>query len=95
MMTRRELIIITIRDLVEDFLGDDRKEDEELPRGAIEDAVAKWDITIGEMALVFEEALRKEIPVPVDEPGHVGQAAHKARNEKIQAQVDQWQESPA
>lgn len=88
-MSRRELILTTIEDLVEDFLGSDRKEDEDLPRGEIEQAVACWDVTIGEIALRFEEKLREMIPVPVDESGQVGQAAHRVRAERMHVQVEQ------
>lgn len=88
MMSDRELILMTIEDLAEDFLAGDRDNDEELPGGAIQAAVLAWDVTIGEIALRFEQKLREMIPVPVQEPGtHVGQAGHIVRARRIQAEV--------
>ena len=91
-MDTRELILKTVEDLAEDFLGIDRLEDAELPPGATERAVLDWETSIGEIALRFEQKLRELIPVPVDEPGaHVGQAGHVVRAKRIHAQVEQMQ----
>jgi hypothetical protein len=50
--------------------------------------VHETHLTIGEMALVFEERLRKEIPQLLEDSGyHAGQAAHQVRSERIHAQV--------
>jgi hypothetical protein len=56
-LTRREVIFGTIEDLVTDFLYYDRKEDEELPVGAIEEAVAAGEITAEEMTAKFAAVL--------------------------------------
>jgi hypothetical protein len=53
-----DLILMKIDDLVGNFLYYDRKEDEELPRGAIEEAVGEDSITIEAMVAKFEESLR-------------------------------------
>ena len=57
MSNRRESILITIDDLVGDFLYYDRKEDPDLPRGAIEEAIALGEVTIGEIVSRFAAVL--------------------------------------
>jgi hypothetical protein len=57
MKTRRELIMATTKDLISDFLFYDRKEDEDLPSGAIEDAIASGEISVDEIVAVFKEEL--------------------------------------
>lgn len=57
--TMNDIIFDTIDDLVSDFLFYDRKDDEELPRGTIEDAVEDGSITIEAMVAKFEESLRE------------------------------------
>lgn len=52
-LTRRERILATIEDLVTDFLYYDRKEDEDLPVGAIEEAIGTGEITAEEMSAAF------------------------------------------
>jgi hypothetical protein len=47
--------------LVSDFLYYDRKEDEDLPRGEIEDAVSKGEITVAELVSQFDRELRERI----------------------------------
>lgn len=57
--TRRERILdAIIPDLVSDFLYYDRKEDEDLPRGSIEEAIAAGELTWDEIAARF----KKELP---------------------------------
>lgn len=56
-MSKRESIINTITDLVSDFLYYDRKDDEELGRGAVETAIRRGDITIDEIVKVFRGRL--------------------------------------
>lgn len=56
-MTRRETILATIDGAVRGLLYYDRKEDEELEVGAIQEAVAEGEITTGEMVGVFVDAL--------------------------------------
>lgn len=55
---RREKVFNTISDGVSNFLYYDRKEDEELPRGAIEDMITKGEITLNEMVDKFANELR-------------------------------------
>lgn len=52
-----ETIKITVEDLVPALLWDDRKEDQELPRGVIEDSIDAGIITIEEMVVWFRDAL--------------------------------------
>lgn len=47
--SRREIILDHLQDMVGDLLYYDRKEDETLPVGAIEEAVKAGEITIDEM----------------------------------------------
>ncbi len=59
----REQIFAAIDDLVSELLYWDRKEDEDLPLGKIEELTGspRW-LTIGEMAAHFEQRLRERIP---------------------------------
>jgi Ca2+-binding EF-hand superfamily protein len=57
--TRRQIIETTIDDLVSNFLYYDRKEDEDLPRGEIEAAVAAGEITKDEIVERFRKELEK------------------------------------
>ena len=61
METRRKIIENTISDLVSDFLYYDRKEDEQLFKGEIEEAVEKGEITVNQIVEKFGEELRKGI----------------------------------
>lgn len=56
--SRRHTIENVIEDAVSDLLYYDRKEDEELPRGAIEEAIAAGEITIEQMVELFSTSLR-------------------------------------
>lgn len=58
--SRRDLIFATVSDLVGEFLWDGRKEDEELPRGAIEDAVAAGEVTVDEIVEAFRAGLTED-----------------------------------
>ncbi|MCK5615519.1 hypothetical protein KAR91_77360 [Candidatus Pacearchaeota archaeon] len=57
-MTRKELILMTVEDLIGDLLNYGRKEDEDLPRGEIEEAIEKGEITIDEIAGQFAYCLK-------------------------------------
>ena len=57
----RELILVQIRDLVKDLLYYDRKDDEKLPVGAIDQAVKSGDITIEDMVREFKRSLQEGI----------------------------------
>jgi hypothetical protein len=56
-MKRRDVILDTIDDLVTDLLWEGRKEDEELPRGAIEEAIAAGEVTEEELVAKFRNVL--------------------------------------
>lgn len=55
----KQHILGVIGDLVADFLYYDRKDDEGLELGVIEQAVKSGEITIKEMTQTFKEALEK------------------------------------
>lgn len=55
--TRREEILVTVDDLVADFLYYDRKEDEDLPRGAIEEAIKAREISPEDIVARFSAKL--------------------------------------
>lgn len=55
----REIILDTVTDLVSDFMYYDRKEDEELPHGAIEGAVERGEITVDEIVEAFRDKLTR------------------------------------
>jgi len=57
----RQKILDTVDDLVGSLLYYDRKEDEELPRGAIDEAIAAGEITIDEIVGKFKECLQTGI----------------------------------
>lgn len=57
MADRKELILDTVSDLVSDFLYYDRKEDEELPRGSIEEALQAKELTIDDLVAKFRAEL--------------------------------------
>jgi len=54
-------ILKTVTDLVSNFLCYDRQEDEDLPEGAIEEAIEKGSITIDDIVAKFREDLEKEL----------------------------------
>jgi hypothetical protein len=55
--TRKQLILNTAADLAQILLWDGRQEDEELPNGAIEEAIAAGEITADEITARFHSAL--------------------------------------
>lgn len=61
MKTRRQHIIDTLTDGVGRLFYYDRKEDEDLPRGSIEEAVEQSEITVEEMITVWSNELRKAL----------------------------------
>lgn len=63
-MSRRENIINTAKDMVSGFLYYDRKEDESLPRGAIESAINAGEITIDEIVDIFKSGLESSVNHP-------------------------------
>jgi hypothetical protein len=56
--TRRRIIGI-VSDMIGKFLYYDRKEDEDLPRGAIQDAIARGEITSDEIVAMFRAYLEQ------------------------------------
>jgi hypothetical protein len=58
MKVTKERIEGHITDLVSNFLYYDRKEDEDLPRGAIDQAVKDGSITVEQIVAKFESELR-------------------------------------
>lgn len=59
--TTRQLILDTVEDLAIDFLDYGRREDEELPRGAIEQAIADGVISQSEITGHFGWSLAKRL----------------------------------
>lgn len=60
-MERRQRILNEIDRMMSRFLYYDRKEDDELPVGAIEEAIRNREITRSEILLVINEVLTKAI----------------------------------
>jgi hypothetical protein len=58
MVNRRQTILNTVEDLVTDFLYYDRKDDDDLPREAIEEAISAGEITEAEIVAHFAEHLQ-------------------------------------
>lgn len=63
--TRAQIILDTAETSGICFAWDDRKEDEDLPRGAIEEAIAAGEVTIDEIAEAFKTGIRGAVDVPV------------------------------
>jgi dTDP-4-amino-4,6-dideoxygalactose transaminase len=59
----KQTIINAIDDTVSSFLYYDRKEDEELPRGAIEEAIKSGEITYGEIIDRFKQKIYEGLDV--------------------------------
>ena len=55
--SKRSIIINAVDDMVSGLLYYDRKEDEDLPRGAIELAIKDKDISVDEIAAFFKAKL--------------------------------------
>jgi len=53
----RQKILDTVEDLASQFLYYDRKEDDDLPQGRIEQAIRDEDITLDEIVQHFREQL--------------------------------------
>lgn len=59
----KENILSYFQDLISDFLYYDRKEDEEMPRGYIEDAVKSGAITVDDMVEKFRKELTRGLGI--------------------------------
>lgn len=57
----KELILDKVDDLVYDFVHYDRKEDNELPVGAIEKAIANGEIEVGDIISRFTNRLLENL----------------------------------
>lgn len=57
----KEKIYNEIEYIVANFLYYDRKEDEDLPIGVIEDLISKGEITIDELVFKFKEHLESSL----------------------------------
>jgi hypothetical protein len=60
-LARRDVILRKTRHILDMFLYYDRKEDDELPVDAIQEAVKQGEITIEEIVEAFETELRKSL----------------------------------
>ena len=58
---KRQDILRTLADAISDFLYYDRKEDDALPVGAIEQAIKDQIISIDELAEIFEQKLLRSL----------------------------------
>lgn len=58
---RNSLIEMAVRDLVAKLIWDDRKEDESLPRGAIESAILMDALQADQIVEWFRDELRKQL----------------------------------
>lgn len=58
-VANKEYVDAVISDMIADFLYYDRKEDDILPRGKIEEMVANGEFTVDEMIEMFREHLTK------------------------------------
>lgn len=58
---RRQIIMDTLSDLVGQFLYYDRKEDDALPVGAIEEAIRAGELTCDDIVDKFREHLAKGV----------------------------------
>lgn len=61
MKTRRQHIIDVLTDGIADLFFYARKEDMDLPRGAIEEAVRNGEITAEEMITIWSDGLREAL----------------------------------
>lgn len=62
----REQIFRCLDDLVSNLLYYDRKQDEALPMGKIEELVGQYRLGIGEMTTFIENRLRERIPQAIE-----------------------------
>ena len=60
-MNNKKQILSTVDDLVSNFLFYDRKEDEDLPRGAIESAIERGEISVDDIADRFRDLLNESL----------------------------------
>ena len=58
---KKEIILNNVKELVSSFLYYDRKEDEDLQLGEIENLIELKEISINDIVNIFEKELRKNI----------------------------------
>ena len=58
---RKTTILMTVADLVIDLLDEGRGDDEELPRGEIEEAIEAGEVTVDEIVAEFRRALVEQL----------------------------------
>lgn len=58
---RKQAILDHIEDLISNFMYYDRKEDDELPRGSIEEAIKADEITVDEIVAQFKKQLERSL----------------------------------
>ncbi len=63
MRVPRDVILDVIDDMIAKFLYYDRKEDELLPRGAIEETISEGDITVDEIVDKFRVSLEEGLGI--------------------------------
>lgn len=61
-MSRKQKILHAVDDLVTSLMYYDRKEDEELPKGAIEEAVENGEVSREELVERFAAGIRRALP---------------------------------
>lgn len=61
-VSRRDRIFSTTTELVAQFLYYDRNDDDDMPRGEIEDAISAGEISIDEIVDHFRETLFINVP---------------------------------
>lgn len=59
--SRSEIIQDTVADLASKFMYYDRKEDEDLPVGAIEEALKAGEVSVDQLAGLFADAIRDSL----------------------------------
>lgn len=62
MKDRAQIIRDTVSDLISNLLYYDRKEDQELPPGAIQEAIVKGEISLDEIVCMFREYIQRNLP---------------------------------
>ena len=59
----KQIILDTASDLMANFLYYDRKEDEDLPIGVIEQTIRDGEITVDEIVSIFRQGIEESIEI--------------------------------
>ncbi len=62
-MVKRATVLAALEDMISGFLYYDRKEDDNLPLGAIEEAITRKKLTMDEMTQRFRDALQESVEI--------------------------------